>query len=142
MAETYQFKPHEYPVVPGSPFTPDHPRARRMAYAGIGVLAGLTGGLGNALVTANLPFFQGTLGLTSEEAAWIPAAYVMTNVCANLVLVKFRQQFGLDLFVKLVLVAYVLTAITHLFVHGFWSAILIRAAGCVAAAGLSALTEV
>ena len=139
MAETYQFKPHEFPVVPGSPFTPDHSRSRRLAYAGIGVLAGITGGLGNALVTANLPYFQGTLRLTAEEAAWIPAVYVMTNVCANLVLVKFRQQFGLDLFVKLVLAAYVVTAVAHLFLHGFWSAILVRAASGVAAAGLTAL---
>lgn len=139
MAETYQFKPHEFPFVPGSPFTPDHPTSRRIAYAGIGVLAGLTGGLGNALVTANLPFFQGTLGLSSEQAAWIPAVYVMTNVCANLVLVKFRQQFGLGLFVKLVLAAYVLTAVAHLFLHDFWSAILIRAASGIAAAGLTAL---
>lgn len=140
MAEAYQFKPHEFPFVPGSPFTPAHPTSRRLAYAGIGILAGITGGLGNALVTANLPFFQGKLRLTAEEAAWIPAAYVMTNVCANLVLVKFRQQLGLDLFVKLVLAAYVLTAVTHLFLHGFWSAILIRAASGVAAAGLTALS--
>lgn len=139
MAETYQFKPHEHPFVPGSAFTPDHPTSRRLAYAGIGILAGLTGGLGNALVTANLPFFQGTLGLTAEEAAWIPAVYVMTNVCANLVLVKFRQQFGLGFFIKLMLSAYLVTAITHLFVHGFWSAILIRAASGIAAAGLTTL---
>lgn len=140
MAETYQFKPHEHPFVPGSPFSPEHPLARRFGYAGIGILAGITGGLGNALVTANLPIFQGTLGLTTEEAAWIPAVYVMTNVCANLVLVKFRQQFGLDLFVKLVLGLYVLTAVTHLIAHGFWSAVLIRVAGGIAASGLSALT--
>lgn len=140
MAGTYQFRPHEYPFVPGSPFTPDHSVSRRLAYGASGILAGLTGGLGNALVTANLPFFQGTLGLTAEEAAWIPAVYVMTNVCANLVLVKFRQQFGLDLFVKLVLAAYLLTAVAHLFLHGFWSAILIRAASGVAAAGLTALS--
>jgi MFS family permease len=140
MGEAYQFKPHEYPFVPGSPYTPDHPARRRLAYAGIGILAGLTGGLGNALVTANLPFFQGTLGLTAEEAAWIPVSYVATNVCANLVLVKFRQQFGLGLFIKMVLAAYVVTAITHLFLHGFWSAILIRAASGVAGAGLTALS--
>jgi MFS family permease len=140
MGQAYQFKPHEYPFVPGSPYTPDHPARRRLAYAGIGILAGLTGGLGNALVTANLPFFQGTLGLTAEEAAWIPVSYVATNVCANLLLVKFRQQFGLGLFIKLVLAAYVVTAITHLFLHGFWSAILIRAASGVAAAGLTALS--
>src|SRR5690606_711881 len=111
MAETYQFKPSEYPFVPGSPYTPEHPASRRLAYALVGILAGLTGGLGNSLVTANLAHFQGTLGLTAVETAWIPAAYVMTNVCANLVLVKFRQQFGLGLFVQLVLAAYFATAL-------------------------------
>lgn len=139
MAEAYRFKPHERPVIPGSPFNPDHPARRMWAYGAIGVLAGITGGLGNALVTANLSFFQGTLGLTAEEAAWIPAAYVMTNVCANLLLVKFRQQFGLALFVRLVLVGYVLTALVHLFVHGFWSALLVRAVSGIAGAGLVTL---
>ena len=139
MTQPYQFKPHERPVLPGSPFNPDHPSSRMWAYGGIAVLAGLTGGLGNALVTANLSYFQGTLGLTAEEAAWIPAAYVMTNVCANLVLVKFRQQFGLALFIRLVLIGYALTALIHLFVHGFWSALLIRAASGIAASGLVTL---
>ncbi len=139
MTQPYQFKPHERPVLPGSPFNPDHPTYRMWAYGGIAVLAGLTGGLGNALVTANLSYFQGTLGLTAEEAAWIPAAYVMTNVCANLVLVKFRQQFGLALFIRLVLIGYAFTALIHLFVHGFWSALLIRAASGIAASGLVTL---
>lgn len=140
MAETYQFKPSEYPFVPGSPYTPEHPASRRLAYALVGILAGLTGGLGNSLVTANLAHFQGTLGLTAVETAWIPAAYVMTNVCANLVLVKFRQQFGLGLFVQLVLAAYFATALAHLFIHGFWSAILVRAASGIAGAGLMAIS--
>lgn len=139
MAESYQFKPHERPIIPGSPFNPDHPNYRMWAYGAIGVLAALTGGLGNSLVTANLAFFQGTLGLTSVEAAWIPAAYVTTNVCSNLLLVKFRQQFGLGLFIKLMLAFYILTVVTHLFVHDFWSAILIRAASGIAAAGLITL---
>ena len=25
MAKAYQFKPHERPIIPGSPFNPDHP---------------------------------------------------------------------------------------------------------------------
>jgi len=139
MALEYQFKPHERPIIPGSPFNPDHPARRMVGYAAIGVLAGLTGGLGNALVTANLGYFQGTLGLSAEEAAWIPGAYVATNVCANLVLVKFRQEFGLQLFLRLVLGGYILATMMHLFVHGFWSAVLVRAASGIAAAGLTAL---
>ena len=139
MTQAYQFKPHERPVIPGSPYNPDHPMRRMWAYGLIGALAGITGGLGNSLVTANLAFFQGTLGLSAEEAAWIPAAYVMTNICANLLLVKFRQQFGLALFVRLVLVGYVLTALIHLFVHGFWSALLVRSVSGIAGAGLTTL---
>lgn len=139
MTQAYQFKPHERPVIPGSPFNPDHPRERMIAYGAIGVLAGLTGGLGNALVTANLSYFQGTLGLSTREAAWIPAAFVTTNVCANLVLVKFRQQFGLLLFVRLVLAVYIAATAMHLFVHSEWSAVLTRAVSGVAAAGLTTL---
>jgi len=139
MAGTYEFKPHERPVIPGSPFNPEHPNSRRLAYAAIGILAGLTGGLGNALVTANLSYFQGTLGLSAKEAAWIPAAYAATYICSNLVLVKFRMQFGLQRFLKLVLAGYVLATLTHLFVHGFWSAMMVRAMSGLAGAGLSTL---
>jgi hypothetical protein len=139
MTEAYQFKPHERPVIPGSPFNPDHPRERMVAYGAIGILAGLTGGLGNALVIANLPYFQGTLGLSAREVAWIPAAFVTTNVCANLVLVKFRQQFGLQLFVRLILSLYVATTAMHLLVHSEWSAVLSRSVSGVAAAGLTTL---
>lgn len=139
MALEYQFKPHERPIIPGSPFNPDHPIERMVAYAIVGILAGLTGGLGNALVTANLGYFQGTLGLSAQEAAWIPGAYVATNVCANLILVKFRQQFGLQFFLRLVLVGYILVTLMHLFAHGFWSAVLVRAVSGIAAAGLTTL---
>src|SRR4029453_9177399 len=122
MSIAYQFKPHERPAIPGSPFNPDHPTWRMWAYGAIGILAGLTGGVGNALVRAHLAYFQGTLGLTAEEAAWIPAAYATTYICANLVLVKFRQQFGIQLFVKLILLGYIAATLMHLTVHGFWSA--------------------
>jgi len=40
---------------------------------------GITGGLGNALITVNLNFAQGTLGLYSDESAWLTAAYFMTT---------------------------------------------------------------
>jgi MFS family permease len=139
MSLAYQFKAHERPAVPGSPFNPDHPTLRMVAYGAIGILAGLTGGLGNALVTANIAYFQGTLGLTAEEAAWIPAAYATSYICANLILVKFRQQFGIQLFVKLILIGYMAATLMHLIVHGFWSAMLVRTISGVAGAGLTTL---
>jgi MFS family permease len=142
MAEppAYVFKPHERPTLPGSPANPDHPSRRRQAYFAIGCLIGITGGLGNALVAVNLNYAQGTLGLNSDEASWLTAAYFMTNITGNLLLVKYRQQFGLQSFIRYMLAAYALTTIAHLFVHDFWTSVAVRAASGIAASGLSTLT--
>ncbi len=134
-----EWQPHERPTLPGSPSTPLHSPARRAAFAAVGFLVAITGGLGNALVTANLLNLQGAIGATLAEMQWLPAAYVMTNVSVNLVLVKFRQQFGLRLFTEVFLVLYALVTFAHLFVHGLDSAIAVRAAHGIAGAALSTL---
>ncbi len=136
---TYVFKPHERPTLPGSPANPDHPNWRRSVYFAIGCLIGLTQGLGNALVTVNLSFAQGTLDLYTNESAWLTAAYFMTNVTANLLLVKYRQQFGLQPFIRYSLVVYAAATLMHLFVHGFWTSVGVRAMSGIAASGLSTL---
>ncbi|ORC58415.1 MFS transporter [Pseudomonas floridensis] len=125
--------------MPGSPSTPLHSTARRWAFALVGVIVALTGGLGNALVIANLPYLQGALGATSQDIAWLPAAYIMTNVSMNLLLVKFRQQFGLRAFTELFLVLYALVTLAHLFVNDIDSAIAVRAAHGMVGAALSTL---
>ncbi|MDU8273894.1 MFS transporter [Pseudomonas syringae pv. actinidiae] len=130
---------HERPTMPGSPSTPLHSDARRWAFARGGVIVALTGGLGNALVVANLPYLQGALGATSQDIAWLPAAYIMTNVSMNLLLVKFRQQFGLRAFTELFLVLYALVTLAHLFVNDIDSAIAVRAAHGMVGAALSTL---
>ncbi|MBJ7313545.1 MFS transporter [Rugamonas sp. CCM 8940] len=131
--------PHERPLLPGSPSTPLHSDRRRYAYLIVGLIVALTGGLGNALVTVNLPYLQGSLGVYSTEIAWLPAAYVMANVSMNLLLVKFRQQYGLRLFTELFLVLYALATLAHLFVHGLGSAIAVRAASGMSGAALTVL---
>src|SRR5205085_1931080 len=98
------WQPHERPTLPGSPSTPHHPFEKRVAYLVVGFIVAITGGLGNALVSVNLPYLQGSLGVYSAEIQWLPAAYVMANVSMNLLLVKFRQQYGLRLFTELFLV--------------------------------------
>lgn len=134
-----EWQPHERPTFPGSPSTPHHPTSRRVQYFVIGLLVALTGGLSNALVAANLPYLQGALGAYAWEMQWLPAAFVMTSMSANLLLVKFRQQFGLRLFTEIFLVLYVLIAAAHLFVHGLGSAIAVRAAHGLCGAALSSL---
>lgn len=71
--------------------------------------------------------------------AWLPAAYVMTNVSMNLLLVKFRQQFGLRAFTEVFLVLYALVTFGHLFVNDLSSAIAVRAAHGMVGAALSSL---
>lgn len=135
----HTWQPHERPSLPGSPSTPLHPTHKRWLYALVGVLVAITGGLGNALVIANLQYLQGALGATTAEMAWLPAAYVMTNVCMNLLLVKFRQQFGLRAFTEVFLVLYALVTFGHLFVNDLNSAIAVRAAHGMVGAALSSL---
>jgi MFS family permease len=139
-APAYEFKPHERAAMPGSPATPEHPLGRRVAYFFVAILVGLTGGFGNALISANLVNVQGTLGLYSDQAAWLSTAYLMTNICMNMLLIKFRQQFGLNLFIRIFLGAYSLLTLGHLFVHTFASAIAVRAASGVSAGVLSSLS--
>lgn len=135
----HDWAPHERPTMPGSPSTPLHSTRKRWAFALVGVIVALTGGLGSALVVANLPYIQGSLGATTAEVAWLPAAYVMTNISMNLVLVKFRQQFGLRTFTELFLVLYSLVTFAHLFVNDLNSAIAVRAAHGMVGAALSTL---
>ncbi|MGV8917222.1 MAG: MFS transporter [Pseudomonas sp.] len=135
----HSWAPHERPSVPGSPSTPLHSTGKRWVFALVGAIVALTGGLGNALVVANLPYLQGALGATSEEIAWLPAAYYMTTVSMNLLLVKFRQQYGLRAFTEVFLVLYALVTFGHLFVNDWSSAIAVRAAHGMVGAALTSL---
>jgi MFS family permease len=131
--------PDERPTLPGGPSFPAHSPARRVAFFLVGTLVTLTGGLGSALVTVNLVNLQGTLGAYAAETNWLPVAYVMTNASMNLLLVKFRQQFGLRAFTEFFLLLYALVTFAHLFVNDLGSAIAVRAAHGMAGAALSTL---
>lgn len=125
--------------MPGSPSTPYHSPLVRLAYALVATLLGITGGLGNALISANLANIQGHLGLTPSEAAWLPAAYLMVNISTALLLVKFRQQYGLRRFAEIGLLAYVVLTVAHVFIDGFTMAVFVRAASGFAGATVSTL---
>ncbi|HEY1138585.1 MAG TPA: MFS transporter, partial [Lysobacter sp.] len=135
-----QWLPHERPLFPGSPGTPDHSTRVRVLFGAIGSLLAVTGSLGSALVSANLAQLQGSLGVTTAEIAWLPAVYVMTNMSANLILIRFRQQFGLRLFTEIGLVLFAALAFAHLFVHELSSAIAVRAANGLVGAALTTLS--
>jgi MFS family permease len=134
-----EWHPDERPTMPGGPSFPRHSTPRRIAFFLVGTLVTLTGGLGNSLVTVNLVNLQGALGAFAAETNWLPTAYVMTNVSMNLLLVKFRQQFGLRAFTEFFLVLYALVTFAHLFVNDLGSAIAVRAAHGMVGAALSTL---
>ncbi|MEP6556952.1 MAG: MFS transporter [Burkholderiales bacterium] len=125
--------------MPGSPASLAHSMPVRIAYACVAVLIGLTGGLGAGLVAANMGAIQGQLGLTSVQGAWLPAAYVMVNVTANLLVFKFRQQYGIRLFAELGLSLYAIVTLLHLFVEGFEMAVAVRAVSGLVSAATSTL---
>lgn len=135
--ETLQ--PHERPMLPGSPATPDHSLPYRLAYGAVGLLVTATGGIGVAMITANTQQLGGALGVSVTEAAWLPVVFVMTNACMNLLLIKFRQQYGLRLFAQIFLTAYVLVALGSLFFEGYASSLILRAFAGMASAALTSL---
>lgn len=130
------FGPGERPAVSGSPASPQHGAPLRAAYAVIAVLLGLTAGLGSAFVLVNAPTIQQAMGWSAVEVAWLPTAYVMTSISANLVLIKFRQQYGLRPFAILFLGLYAMFAFGHLAATDLGHAIALRAASGIAAAAL------
>ncbi|WP_245647718.1 MFS transporter [Novosphingobium lentum] len=125
--------------MPGSPASPAHPARRRAVYIAVATLVGLTGGLGNAMISVNTAQLQGSLGLDPYQIAWLPTVYVMTNTSANMLLIKFRQQYGLRPFALIFLGLYVLATFAHLFVNDFGSAVMVRAVSGIAGASLSTL---
>jgi MFS family permease len=135
----YRFKENEKPPVPGSPAAPIQPSGRRHAYLLIGLLIGVTSGLGNALIAVNLAFVQGALALSPDEGGWLTGAYFMAYGSANLVIVRFRQQLGLTPFVQSTLIVYATATFAHLVLHSFWTAVFARAASGFAGAGLASL---
>jgi hypothetical protein len=140
VAGEYQFRPDEQPIFPGAPFAPSHPPARRLAYAVIGIIVGISTTFGNALVNVNVPYLSGPLGLYVNEASWLPAIYVAMNATANLSLVKARAQFGIPSVTHGLLIAYILIALLQIPFPGFATAALTRAISGIAAAGLTTLS--
>jgi MFS family permease len=139
VATAYEFKPHERPLLPGSPATPEHPLGRRYAYFAVGTLLGITGGLNNGLLTANLPQIQGSLGLTPVQGGWLTAINAMTSVCMGMLLIKFRQQFGLQRFTRVFLAAFLCLNLFQLFVHDFVTQLIVRGAAGVVGSALTTL---
>lgn len=110
-----------------------------LVYALASLTFGLTQGLGNNLVSANLQAVQATFGATPNEAAWLVAAYSSTSITASILVWKLRTQFGLRLVAKISLVFLVLLSLAHVVVTDLETAVLLRAVAGFAGAILNTL---
>ena len=131
----------EAPMIPGSPATLRHSLGVRVAFVAISILCSITGNIGNSMLAANLPTVQGNLALTPVQGQWLLAAYTMTNCWSNLLVFKFRIQFGIGAFARLGLVTYAAVAVLSMFAQDFPTALIVRAAAGLAAAPLFALAS-
>ncbi|MBP8091404.1 MAG: hypothetical protein KAY08_01065 [Giesbergeria sp.] len=63
----------------------------------------------------------------------------MVSVTANLLVFKFRQQYGIRLFAELGLALYAVVTLLHLFIQGFEMALLVRGVSGFVSAATSTL---
>ncbi|WP_033924027.1 MFS transporter [Sphingomonas sp. 35-24ZXX] len=139
-ADGYAFKPHEMPILPGSPANPDHPPRRRAAYLAIGVFIGLVGGAQNGFLLANTPALQAKFALTPVEAGWMTVAFYTTYASMSMLLFRVRQEFGIQVFVRWAMAGLVASNFVQLIGPGYYPELGARAVAGIAASGLSALT--
>ncbi|MDP9835433.1 MFS family permease [Neorhizobium huautlense] len=120
------------------PFIPKPPLIA-LGYMLASTIVALTQGLGLSFLTVNLQQVAGPLGVTTNEAAWLMAAYVFPNASLGLFLFKIRMQYGIRNFAEIAIVIYVLVSIAHLWANDFSSAMILRFFAGAAAAPLSSL---
>ena len=136
----YIFAPAERPLLPGSPYSPVHPRWRRGVYAAVAPIAAMTATLGNALVSTNVGSLAGSLGEYVTAVTILPALYVAMNATGNLSIVKARAQWGIPAVTHGVLILYAFTAFLQLVFPNFVVAIAVRVASGLCASALITIT--
>lgn len=136
----YAFKPHEMPILPGSPANPDHPPRRRAVYLAIGIFIGLVGGAQNGFLLANTPALQAEFALTPVEVGWMTVAFYTTYASMSMLLFRVRQELGIQFFVRWAMLGLVTANFVQLVGPGYYTEIAARAVAGIAASGLSALT--
>lgn len=99
----------------------------------------LSQGLGQGFISANIPQIAGDLGITTTQASWLMAAYMIPRASLPLMLIKIRTQFGLRRFAEVGIIVYVVIAIAAFGMQDFRSAIVAQFLSGAAAAPLSTL---
>ncbi|VEG13455.1 MFS transporter [Moraxella cuniculi] len=122
----YIFKPHELPMMAGSPATPDMSGKRRLLYGLTGFFLAVAAGLQNGLMTANIANLRGELGLTLQEGGWVTLAYFMTYTTASILFFKIRPHFGLAKFIRWTLLLVLASNVLQVFFRSYEVEIIAR----------------
>lgn len=137
---SYSFKPHEMPIMAGTPASPDHPPRRRLAYLVIGTLLSLVSGFQNGVLSAVLPQLRGDLALDLQQGGWIQAAYFMSYACMSVLFFKIRQAYGVQRFVRITLFTLLAANLSQQLHHSYEVELFARVAAGIAASGLLVLS--
>lgn len=135
----YIFKPHEHPLMAGSPSSPEHTKARKIAYLLIGILLIVCSGLQNGLLTASIAEVRGELALDVMQGVWIQSAYLMGNAVVGVLWLKIRQHYSLQKFVRWTLLLMLFSNVAQVLTHRFEVELLARVIMGIGTSGLLTL---
>lgn len=135
----YTFKPHEMPMMEGSPASPDLSLGYRWLYFVIGLYLSLVSGMQNGLLTASLAQIRGELSLTLEESGWVQVAYFMTYAFLSPFYFKLRQHFGLTRFMRWILSLLLVSNLLQALLASYEMELLARGISGLATAGFVTL---
>ncbi|TKW66085.1 MAG: MFS transporter [Paracoccus denitrificans] len=134
---TTENPPQAAPVA-APPFVPK-PLPLTLGYIGAATVIALTQGLAQGFVSTNLPQIAGELGVSTTQASWLMAAFLIPRASLPLLLIKLRTQYGLRRFAEWAIVAYLIVAAGALAVSDLRSAFVMQFIAGMAAAPLSTL---
>lgn len=126
------------PDAPAAPLIVHTPRPF-VFYVLTAIVLGLAQGFGLNFISANITQIQGQFGVTTNESAWLLAAYYIPNVSLSIILIKVRNQFGLRNFAEIAIVVFLAVSAVHLFIDDFRSALILRFFAGAAGSALSSL---
>ncbi|WP_151720301.1 MFS transporter [Gemmobacter serpentinus] len=113
--------------------------AAALPYFLAAIVIGLAQGLGQGFVSANIPQIAGDLGVSTTEASWLMAAYMVPRATLPLMLIKLRTQFGLRRFAEVSILVFTAVAFAALWISDLRSAVVVQFLSGCAAAPLSTL---
>lgn len=110
-----------------------------LGYIGASMVIGLTQGLAQGFVSTNIPQIAGDLGVTTTQATWLMAAFLIPRASMPLLLIKLRTQYGLRRFAEWAIIAYLVVALAGLAITDLRSALVMQFLAGMVSAPLSTL---